>query len=124
MPKPSSQTPNRRASRQALSPPYERSRDLPRLIPVWPWEVSQDTPEIRAAIAAKLRRALVGERQRGLSGHWSYDLARHARLLAAYRAEIARTRAADAIAARYAERAAVRAGNTETEDQESRRRPR
>jgi hypothetical protein len=27
------------------------------------------------------------ERQRGIAGHWTYDLARHARLLRAYRAE-------------------------------------
>ncbi|CAN1725104.1 protein of unknown function [Hyphomicrobium sp. 1Nfss2.1] len=34
-----------------------------------------------------MRRALRLERQRGIAGHWAYDLARHAALLNAYRAE-------------------------------------
>jgi hypothetical protein len=42
-----------------------------------------------ARLLAKLRRALRAERQRGLGGHWAYDLARHAQLLRAYRAETA-----------------------------------
>lgn len=67
-------------------PPYDRTRDLPALIPVWPSEVIETAS---ATIVARLRRALVQERQRGLGGHWSYDLARHARLLAAYRMEVA-----------------------------------
>jgi hypothetical protein len=36
-----------------------------------------------------MRRALRIERQRGIAGHWAYDLARHAQLLSAYRAETA-----------------------------------
>jgi hypothetical protein len=38
-------------------------------------------------LPARMRRALRVERQRGIAGHWTYDLARHARLLRAYRAE-------------------------------------
>jgi hypothetical protein len=45
-----------------------------------------------------LRRALRAERQRGIGGHWSYDLARHAQLLHAYRAE-AKAYLRDAMAA-------------------------
>jgi hypothetical protein len=40
-----------------------------------------------ARLLARMRRALRVERQRGIAGHWTYDLARHARLLRAYRAE-------------------------------------
>jgi hypothetical protein len=42
-----------------------------------------------ARLLARLRCALRRERQRGLSGHWTYDLARHAQLLRAYRADVA-----------------------------------
>lgn len=35
-------------------------------------------------LVAKLKRALRQERLRGISGHWTYDLARHSQLLAAY----------------------------------------
>ena len=36
-------------------------------------------------LLAVLRRALRAERNRGLTGHWTYDLSRHAQLLAIYR---------------------------------------
>ena len=66
---------------------YVRIRDLPRLLPLWPHEIAATTNADRAALLARLRRALRAERQRGLAGHWTYDLARHAQLLRAYRAE-------------------------------------
>lgn len=69
--------------------PYERARDLPRLIPLWPHELEPVDLAAHARLLARMRRALRIERQRGLSGHWTYDLARHARLLQAYRAEAA-----------------------------------
>jgi len=47
---------------------YLRSRDLPKLIALWPHD-----------LLAKLRRAPRAERRRGLAGHWSYDLNRHLR---------------------------------------------
>jgi len=68
---------------------YERTRDLPRLLPLWPCEVEIRTNGEHARLLARLRRALRAERRRGLSGHWTYDLARHAQLLRAYRAECA-----------------------------------
>lgn len=83
---------SRATAKRPLSPPYDRATDLPRLIPMWPHELLDDSAQRQAAIVAMLRRALAQERQRGLGGHWSYDLARHARLLAAYRAEVARVR--------------------------------
>lgn len=68
---------------------YVRARDLPRLVPVWPNEIETLNRSDHARLLARLRRALRVERRRGLSGHWAYDLARHAQLLRAYRAETA-----------------------------------
>jgi hypothetical protein len=65
-----------------------RQRDLLRLLPLWPHEVADETPAGRRRIIALLRRALRAERQRGLAGHWTYDLSRHAQLIAVYRTEI------------------------------------
>ena len=66
-----------------------RQRDLLRLLPLWPHEIADETPAARRRVIALLRRALRAERQRGLAGHWTYDLSRHAQLLAAYRSEVA-----------------------------------
>jgi hypothetical protein len=68
---------------------YVRARDLPKLVPLWPSEIEALSRAEHARLLAKLRRALRAERQRGLGGHWAYDLARHAQLLRAYRAETA-----------------------------------
>ena len=68
---------------------YVRSRDLPRLLPLWANEITTNDLNDHLRLLARLRRALRGERQRGLGGHWAYDLARHAHLLRAYRAEMA-----------------------------------
>jgi hypothetical protein len=66
---------------------YQRARDLPRLLPLWPHEMETASIAEHARLLARMRRALRMERQRGIAGHWTYDLARHARLLCAYRAE-------------------------------------
>ncbi|HET6320917.1 MAG TPA: DUF6477 family protein [Hyphomicrobium sp.] len=68
---------------------YDRRRDLPRLLPLWPHEIDAADPAAHARLIARMRRALRIERQRGQAGHWAYDLARHAALLRAYRAEVA-----------------------------------
>ena len=68
---------------------YLRSRDLPRLIPLWPHELSDLSPVGYRRVLAKLRSALRAERRRALSGHWSYDLNRHVGLLSAYKGELA-----------------------------------
>ena len=73
---------------------YDRDRDLPRLLPVWPTEVADTSHAGRLALLAKLRRALRNERKRGASGHWTYDLGRHAALRRAYRTEVAAALAA------------------------------
>ena len=76
-----------RAGGEAEPEGYARARDLPRLLPMWPGELDDVTPAGRLRLMSRLRRALRAERQRGIAGHWSYDLARHRLLLAAYRAE-------------------------------------
>lgn len=68
---------------------YNRDRDLPRLVALWPQELADVTPAGRHRLLLMLRRALREERRRGIAGHWCYDLARHAGLLAAYRHEAA-----------------------------------
>ncbi len=69
--------------------PYERVRDLRGLIPMWPAELADRSPEGCLRIIGKLRRALRQERRRGLAGDWTYDLARHAGLYRALKAELA-----------------------------------
>jgi hypothetical protein len=60
---------------------YLRTRDLPRLIALWPHELADQSPEGILLILSKLRRALSAERRRGLAGHWSYELNRHLGLM-------------------------------------------
>ncbi len=76
-------------ARTPRSEPYERARDLPQLLPLWPHEAAATSAGDHARLLARLRRALRVERMRGVAGHWAYDVARHARLLRAYRAETA-----------------------------------
>lgn len=71
------------------APKYQRAIDLPGLVAMWPHEIEDTTPAGRLRLLGRLRRALRVERQRGLAGHWTYDLARHRQLLAAYWAEAA-----------------------------------
>jgi hypothetical protein len=68
---------------------YNRDRDLPGLIALWPRELADKTREGGLLIVAKLRRALRAERRRARAGHWSYDLNRHLGLMGAYKGEIA-----------------------------------
>ncbi|WP_171988130.1 DUF6477 family protein [Hyphomicrobium sp. NDB2Meth4] len=75
------------SARNQNSDTYERARDLPRLLPLWPQELETRCLDEHARLLARMRRALRLERQRGIAGHWAYDLARHAALLSAYRAE-------------------------------------
>jgi hypothetical protein len=67
--------------------PYDRARDLPRLMPLWPEDVRDDTLAGRQALVLRLGAVLRRERQRGIAGAWGYDLARHRQLVIAYRAE-------------------------------------
>ena len=72
---------------------YARSRDLPRLIALWPHELADESLEGCKLVLAKLRQALRAERRRATSGHWSYDLNRHLGLVSAYKGELARLKA-------------------------------
>ncbi|NJO34736.1 MAG: hypothetical protein HC869_18055 [Rhodospirillales bacterium] len=62
--------------------------ELPRVLPLWPHELDDESFEGRRSIVYKLRRALRAERQRGIAGHWTYDLARHVELVRIYRLEL------------------------------------
>lgn len=66
---------------------YDRTRDLPRLVALWPHEIADITLEGHERLVKVLRRALRIERRLGLAGHFSYDLGRHRALLAATRLE-------------------------------------
>lgn len=88
---------SRQASRRSVaivvdgaSEGYDRARHLPRLIPVGPDDIADDSPAGRRAILSRLARALRAERTRGRAGHWTYDLNRHLGLKQAYAAERAR----------------------------------
>jgi hypothetical protein len=74
-------------------PRYVRGRDLPRLLPMFTEDTAAGPLADHARLVARLRRALRIERCRGLAGDWSYDLARHAQLLEAYRSEFSALRA-------------------------------
>ena len=78
--------------------PYSRERDLPRLLPLLADDLPPENEPAGAALLGLLRRALRRERNRSLQGHWTYDPARHAALVHAYRHEAGR--AADAGARR------------------------
>ena len=66
---------------------YDRMRDLPRMLRLWPQEIGRLSESDQAWLVERLAQVLRAERQRGLTRHWSYDLSRHAGLLRAYRAE-------------------------------------
>jgi len=76
---------------------YVRSRDLPRLLALWPRELEDESEAGRALVLAKLRRALRTERRRARAAHWSYDLNKHLGLLSAYKAELAGLRSRNAL---------------------------
>jgi hypothetical protein len=78
-----------RAMRPAPQQRLDRRAALGRLLPLWPHELADESPQGRLRVVARLRRALRAERRRGLAGHWTYDLARHVELLRLYRAEAA-----------------------------------
>jgi len=66
---------------------YNRARDLPALLALWPSELMDFTQAGTGKIISRLQRALRAERARGMSGHWAYDLQRHIALVRAYKAE-------------------------------------
>lgn len=66
--------------------------EIGRLLPLWPHELADLSAAGRAHVLATIERSLRAERRRGLAGHWTYNLARHAQLLRAYKIEKAATR--------------------------------
>ena len=74
---------------------YSRTRDLPKLIALWPHELDDESADGCRLVLGKLRRELRAERRRATSGHWSYDLNRHLALVSAYKAELVRLKAGE-----------------------------
>lgn len=68
---------------------YERGRDLPRLLSLWPHEIEDGAAAARLTVLDKLRRALRAEKRRADAGHWGYDLNHHLALFCAYKSELA-----------------------------------
>ncbi len=66
---------------------YDRKRHLPRILPIGPQEIADESDAARRKIVARLAKALRAERIRGRAGHWTYDLNRHIALRQAYAAE-------------------------------------
>ena len=66
---------------------YDRHRDLPRLLRLWPNQIASLTKRDQNWLVERLGQVLRAERQRGLTRHWSYDLSRHAAVLTAYKCE-------------------------------------
>ena len=85
-----------RGGNAAQKSTYDRARDLPGLLPLWPAEIADASMASQQRIVARLRSALRDERRRGLAGHWAYNLARHAALFRAYSHELACLEAAKA----------------------------
>jgi hypothetical protein len=83
--------------------PYDRRRELARVLPLWPHELEDDSAQGRARIVGKLISALRAERRRGVAGHWTYDLARHRELLRVYRLELAASGVVDIARIRVAD---------------------
>ncbi len=86
---------------------YDRAWDLPRLLAVWPRDLEDLSIPGRERMLARLKQALRAERQRGVAGHWTYDVSRHAQLIAAFRveaAELAAQRMAGGLRGRTRER--------------------
>lgn len=75
---------------QCVEKVFEREVELPRLIGLWPSELTDYSREGTEAIIALIRKALRIERKRSQNGHWGYDLNRHLALSNALKMEKAR----------------------------------
>lgn len=89
---------NRPTRRDARTPSKERrvdrrhlqsasAQDALRLLPVWPKDLSNRTPDGRRNLIAIIERELRRERRRGTAGDRAYDLARHVKLVQLLRQE-------------------------------------
>jgi hypothetical protein len=85
--RPSPGSPRPPVGAQSRAASYDRARDLPRLLPLWPEELADETREGREALVERLGSLLRQERRRGQAGAWGYDVARHRQLLIAWRSE-------------------------------------
>lgn len=56
------------------------ARDAAQLLPIWPKDLADRSPEGRRKLVALIEREIRKERRRGLACNAAYDVARHARL--------------------------------------------
>jgi len=66
---------------------YERSRHLPRVLPLMAGHCDGPEPDTTRLIVRRLAQELRRERRLGRAGHWTYDLNRHMALTQAWKAE-------------------------------------
>ena len=81
--------------------PYDRRRELARLVPADRAAFADRTSIGRLRIIARLAAALGAERERGAAGHWSAHRGRAANLRRALDAEIAALRMTAGIRRRF-----------------------
>nr|WP_321457712.1 DUF6477 family protein [uncultured Cohaesibacter sp.] len=66
---------------------YERNRDLPGLLHLFPQDIEKLEAEKPGAVLVKIAQALTAEKRRARSGHYRYSLLRHIGLTQALAAE-------------------------------------
>lgn len=76
----------------ASTRPYDRERDLPRLLPLHAEDLFGKGEAAQRRLLELLRRALRAERARANARHFAYNPARHAALARAARHEVAAQR--------------------------------
>ncbi|MBU2531754.1 MAG: hypothetical protein KKB37_03365 [Alphaproteobacteria bacterium] len=69
----------------AIDPLIALRQDISVALHLWPNEIDLVTPEGIGAVLAHLRRALRAQRRHARASHWTYDIARHARLIDLHR---------------------------------------
>ena len=66
---------------------YDRYRDLAKLVPLWPEELSANSISAREGLIAKLERVCANERALGIAGAHRYHPTRHQAIIDALNAE-------------------------------------
>lgn len=75
---------------EADAPFYDRERDLPRHLAIWPRELRDYSIPGTETIIARIQKVLRACYAAALRDHWSYSVNRHIALLAALKCERAR----------------------------------
>lgn len=94
--------------KKPAKPPYDRTKQLTKLVGLWPHELQDCTEAGTLHIIGLLQKALRGERHRGQAGHWTYDLNRHVALNEALREEQARLKILQRLPSHFSQQMARR----------------